>query len=79
MRDHSVGRANAVPTGQVRQRPDLASGFKIQAAVVLGPSEMERGHVLGVLPLDDRPDWYAAAGDLATLLDRYLNAFGDKC
>jgi hypothetical protein len=49
-----------------------------QELVVLAPSEMGRGHVLVALPLDDRPDWYAAADDLAGFLDRYLEALGDK-
>ena len=74
MRDHSVGRANAVPTGQVRQRPDLALGFKIQAAVVLAPSEMSGTMCWSLC----RSTTAGLAGDLATFLDRYLNAFGDK-
>jgi hypothetical protein len=49
-----------------------------QELVVLAPSEAGRRHVLIALPMDDRTDWYAAAGSLAEFLDRYLKAFGDK-
>jgi hypothetical protein len=49
-----------------------------QELLVLAPSEPDRGHVLIALPLDDRSDWHAAAGDLAEFLDRYLNALSDK-
>jgi hypothetical protein len=49
-----------------------------QELVVLAPSEVGRGHMLIALPLDDRGDWYAAAGDLTEFLDRYLDALGDK-
>ena len=49
-----------------------------QELVVVAPSEADRRHVLIALPMDDRPDWYAAAGSLAEFLDRYLTAFGDK-
>ncbi len=49
-----------------------------QELLVLAPSEAERGGVLVALPLDDRPDWYAVAVDLADFLGRYLNALGNK-
>lgn len=49
-----------------------------QELVVVAPSEADRRHVLIALPMDDRSDWYAAAGSLAEFLDRYLQAFGDK-
>jgi hypothetical protein len=49
-----------------------------QELVVVAPSETDRRHLLIALQIDDRPDWYAAAGNLAEFLDRYLKAFGDK-
>lgn len=49
-----------------------------QELVVLAPSETDRGHVLIALPLDERADWYAVAGDLAEFLDRYLDALGEN-
>lgn len=49
-----------------------------QDLVVFGPSEADRGHLLIALPMDDRSDWYVAAGSFAEFLDCYLNAFGDK-
>ncbi|WP_236795277.1 hypothetical protein [Amycolatopsis sp. GM8] len=49
-----------------------------QELVVIAPAEADRRHVLIALPMDDRPDWHAAAGSLAEFLDSYLRAFGDK-
>lgn len=34
--------------------------------------------VLVALPLDARPDWHMAAGNLTEFLARYLTAFGEK-
>jgi len=49
-----------------------------QELLVLASSEAHAGEVLVALPLDDRPDWYLAASNLAQFLARYLKAFGNK-
>lgn len=49
-----------------------------QELLVIAPSEADRAHVLIALPMDDRPDWPAAAGSLTEFLERYLHALGDK-
>jgi hypothetical protein len=68
----------------MRRRPNDYRGDDIVVGEFLGdldlvvyaPSESE--HVLIGLPLDDRPDWPAAAGDLAKFLVHYLDALGGK-
>jgi len=49
-----------------------------QELLVFAPSEVNRGQVLIALPMDDRPDWPAAASSLAEFLERYLDALGEK-
>lgn len=49
-----------------------------QELLVFATREADCGRVLVALPLDDRPDWYQAAGSLTEFLDRYLAGFGAK-
>jgi hypothetical protein len=49
-----------------------------QELLVFGPSEPGDRRVLVELPLDKRPDWWAAASTLTEFLERYFAASGDK-
>lgn len=46
--------------------------------LVFAPSEVEGRRYLIALPLDPREDWYAAGGSIVEVLQRLLDANGDK-
>lgn len=46
--------------------------------LVFAPSEVEAGRYLIALPLDPRKDWYVAGGSIGEVLQRLLDANGDK-
>lgn len=49
-----------------------------QDLLVVAPSEVGERRVLVALPLDGRSDWHGAGTDLATFLERYVSAGGEK-
>lgn len=49
-----------------------------QELLVFAPSESGLRRVLVALPLDERSDWFGAAGDLGEFLDLYFESAGDK-